>query len=345
MIEGLGIERGALAAYLAPFVPACRDITSVEKFGTGQSNPTYLLRTPNANYVLRSKPPGPLLRSAHLVEREYRVMAALAGTGIPVPEVFHLANDNVSPTGRAFFLMAWLDGRIFWDPVVSELPSGDRGSLYDDMNAVLARLHSLDVGQLGLADFGKPGNYFARQTDRWTRQYTTSASQPLEKMIFLADWLNGAMPEDDGQNALVHGDWRLDNLMIAREAPRVIGVLDWELATLGHPMADLAYQCMQWRLPHVGPMRGLGGVDRAMLGLPSEQEYLASYVSRRGLAGIDNWTFCLVFSFFRLAAILAGVARRAAEGNASNPETARRYGEAVPELARQAYELTQEGAA
>jgi aminoglycoside phosphotransferase (APT) family kinase protein len=284
--------------------------------------------------VLRAKPPGPLLKSAHQVEREYRVMAALASTEVPVPRVLALAEDAESPIGRAFFVMEHLDGRIFWDPALPGLDPTERAAVYDAMNATLAALHSVDVAAVGLSDFGRPGNYFARQTDRWMRQYRASAPAPNPDMERLMGWLPGHVPPDDGQVALVHGDFRLDNIIFAPDAPRVIALLDWELSTLGHPLADLAYQCMQWRLPHDGGMRGLGGLDRAALGLPSEEAYVARYCARRGLEGIGDWPFFLAFSFFRLAAILEGVVRRAHDGNASNPETARLYATAIPVLAR-----------
>jgi aminoglycoside phosphotransferase (APT) family kinase protein len=345
MGQALDIADDALAVWLERHVPGFAGLAGIRKFPDGQSNPTYLLRAASGDYVLRAKPPGPLLKSAHQVEREYRVMAALAGTEVPVPPVLALATDEASPLGRAFFVMRHVPGRIFWDPALPELERGARGPIYDAMNRVLAALHSIAPQAVGLDDFGKPGNYFARQTDRWARQYRAAARQPRPDMDRLIAWLEAHLPEDDGQVALVHGDYRLDNMIFAPGAPEVAAVLDWELSTLGHPLADLAYQCMQWRLPHDAGMRGLGGLDRAALGLPSEADYVAAYAARRGLDGIDNWTFCLAFAFFRLAAILEGVLRRAEDGNASNPDTARRYGGAIPILARMAVELTEEGAA
>ena len=341
--EKLGMTLAGLDSYLSSAVTGFAGLRKVTKFGTGQSNPTYRLEAQSGTYVLRSKPPGKLLPSAHAVDREFRVMRALAETGVPVPAALHLARADISPNGRDFFVMDFVAGRIFWDPALPECDPRERAAIYDAMNATLAALHDLDVAVIGLGDFGKPGNYFARQLERWSSQYHASVGEPSHDMGAIMDWLERNLPDDDGQVALVHGDWRLDNMIFAPDAPRVAAVLDWELSTLGHPMADLAYQCMQWRLPNRGDMRGLGGVDRSALGIPSEAAYVAAYAQRRGLSGIDNWPFYLVFAFFRLAAILAGVAARATAGNASNPEMARKYGAAVPVLAGMAVGITRNG--
>lgn len=345
MIDGLDISEETLGEYLEAEVPGFEGFAAISKFETGQSNPTYRIDAASGVYVLRAKPPGPLLKSAHLVEREFRAMQALAGTEVPVPEALHLAEDDASPIGRAFFVMRFLDGRIFWNPALPELPHGLRRPVYVAMAETLAALHSVDVEAAGLADFGKPGNYFARQTERWSDQYRASALNPNPDMERVMDWLSDNMPPDDGHTALVHGDYRLDNIVFAPDEPRAIGLLDWELSTLGHPIADLAYQCMQWRLPHDGAMPGLGGLDRSSIGLPSEAEYVEEYCRRRGIGRIENWPFCLAFSFFRLAAILEGVVRRAHDGNASNPETGRKYAAAIPVLARMAAEIAEESAA
>jgi aminoglycoside phosphotransferase (APT) family kinase protein len=344
MIDGLGITAEALGAYLEGHVRGFSRLTGLRKFSDGQSNPTYLIEAESGRYVLRAKPPGKLLKSAHMVEREFRVMHALHGSGVAVPQMYHLATDDASPIGRAFLVMQYLDGRIFWDPALPDLDRAERGPIYDAMNATLAALHSVDVKAVGLGDFGKPGNYFARQTDRWTHQYRASVLEERPEVDRLIAWLEEHMPADDGQVALVHGDYRLDNMIFAPDAPRVIALLDWELSTLGHPLADLAYQCMQWRLPHAAGMRGLGGLDRSALGLPTEAEYVAAYCARRGIERIGNWPFYLAFAFFRLAAILEGVVRRAHDGNASNPKTARKYATAIPLLARAALDVTREGA-
>ena len=330
--------------WIAAHVPEVGVVHEIAKFPKGQSNPTYRLRAAGGDFVLRAKPPGVLLASAHLVEREYRVMSALARTAVPVPGMVHLVADGAPPLGRAFFIMEHLEGRIFWDPALPELPKGDRAAIYDGMNRVLAALHDVDVTAVGLSNYGKPEDYFARQLNRWSRQYHASAATPLADMVHVADWLAQNLPPDDGQVTLVHGDFRLDNMMFAPNTPRVIGLLDWELSTLGHPIADLAYQCMQWRLPYGGGMRGLGGLDRAALGLPSEAEYVKTYCKRRNLGTLKDWTFFLAFSFYRLAAILEGVLARARAGNASNPEIARRYAGSIPVLAQMAAHLTREGA-
>lgn len=339
MIESLGIDENALERWLDNHVPGFHGLRGVEKFATGQSNPTYRLDAASGACVLRAKPPGPLLPSAHLVEREYRVMHALAGTPVPVPAVLALASDATSPIGRAFFVMEHLDGRIFWDPALPDLPTSGRAAVFDAMNATLAALHMVNVDKAGLGDFARPGNYFARQTQTWARQYRASAQPPDPRVEALIGWLGDNMPADDGQVALVHGDYRLDNMIFARDAPRVIGLIDWELATLGHPLADLAYQCMQWRLPHGGGMRGLGGLDRAALGLPDEAGYVAAYCARRAIAVPDNWSFYLAFAYFRLTAILSGVVARARAGNASNPAAAQRYESALPVLVAQATDV------
>jgi aminoglycoside phosphotransferase (APT) family kinase protein len=332
------LDQAALGPYLKANVPGFAGLEAIEKFNSGQSNPTYLLRAKSGRYVLRAKPPGELLKSAHQVDREFRVMKALKGTEVPVPDALFLAPED-SAIGRMFFVMGFLDGRIFWDPSLPELPgNAERTAIYDAMNATLAALHDVDIEKAGLADFGRPGSYFERQLSRWSSQYRASETGTVADMDRLIAWLEKHLPPDDGIVSLVHGDYRLDNMIFAPDGPEILAVLDWELSTLGHPYADLAYQCMQWRLPHSSGFKGLGGIDRAAIGLPSEQEYVELYCERRGLAGIGNWTFYLAFSFFRLAAICQGVYKRALDGNASNPEKARTYGEAVKLLAGLAVE-------
>ena len=340
--EAGAIDQVALAPYLEAHIPGFAGLSAIEKFKSGQSNPTYLLTAASGCYVLRAKPPGQLLKSAHQVDREFQVMQALAGTAVPVPRMLYLSGED-SPIGRMFYVMEYLDGRIFWDPSLPDVSGNEeRAAIYDAMNATLAALHDVDVGAVGLGDFGKPGSYFERQHARWTSQYRASETETIAEMDRLIAWLETHMPADDGRVSLVHGDYRLDNMMFAPGAPEVIAVLDWELSTLGHPFADLAYQCMQLRLPHASGFRGLGGVDRTAAGLPSEEAYVAAYCKRRGIDKIDNWTFFLAFSFFRLAAICQGVYRRALDGNASNPEKAKTYGGAVKLLAALAMELIDE---
>ncbi len=324
---------GAFDLWALQNLPGYRGPGVAKKFATGQSNPTFLVESPSGRLVLRSKPPGKLLKSAHMIEREYRVLKALAGSGFPAPHAIALCEDE-SVTGAAFYVMAHVEGRIFWDPGLPGLTPRERTAVYDSMNAALVRLHAVDVDAADLSDFGKPGNYFARQLQRWSEQYRASATAGNADMDALIAWLGANLPADDGRVALVHGDWRIDNMIFAPASAELLAVLDWELSTLGHPFADLAYQCMQWRLPHAGEFRGLAGVDRARLGIPSEQNYVAAYCRRAQLPGVANWSFLIAFSFFRVAAIVQGVYKRALDGNASNPERARRMGEAVPLMAR-----------
>lgn len=333
------LDAAALGPYLSQRIADFGTLTDIVKFNAGQSNPTYLLTTSTNRFVLRAKPPGTLLKSAHQVDREYRVMKALGGTDVPVPKMLYLSDED-SPIGRQFFVMEYLDGRILWDPALADLATNaERGAIYDSMNATLAKLHSVDIDACGLGDYGKPGSYFERQLTRWASQYRASETGTVAAMDRLIAWLETRIPPDDGLVSLVHGDYRLDNMMFAHDRPEVIAVLDWELSTLGHPYSDIAYQCMQWRLPHTSGFRGLGGIDRAAVGIPTEQDYVALYCKRRGIAGIDNWVFYLAFSFFRLAAICQGVYKRALDGNASNPEKARTYGEAVHLLSALAVQL------
>lgn len=307
-----------LEAWLAANLDGFRAPLTVTRFKGGQSNPTYRLDTPGGAYVLRRKPGGRLLPSAHAVDREYRVMSALRETGVPVPRTYLLCEDE-SVAGTMFYVMDFLEGRIFFDPRLPAIASAsERAALYDDMNRVVAALHSLDYAALGLADFGREGGYVARQIGRWSKQYKASETEPIPAMERLMEWLPAHLPADD-ETRLVHGDYRLDNLVFHASEPRVIGVLDWEIATLGHPLADFAYHVMAWRLSPE-EFRGLRGSDLAGLGIPDEDAYVAAYARRTGRDGLPGWEFYLAYNMFRLAAILQGIVGRARDGTAANPD-------------------------
>ena len=305
-----------LAGYLAGQLPGFVGPLTVKQFQGGQSNPTYLLTTPDRRYVMRSKPApaAKLLPSAHAIEREFRVMRTLASQGVPVPEVLLLCEDE-AVIGRAFFLMEHVEGRIFWEQSLPGLAPAERGAIYDEMNRVIATLHSVDVERAGLADYGKAGNYFARQIGRWSKQYRASETEPIEAMDRLIDWLPAHVPPGD-ETTVVHGDFRLDNLIFHPTAARVLAVIDWELSTLGHPLADFSYLCMGWHIPP-GAFRGIAGLDLAALGIPSEAEFIRRYCERTGRSRIEHWNFYLAYNLFRIAAILQGVYKRALEGMAS----------------------------
>ena len=333
------LDEKQLIPWLEAHVPGFAGFQALEKFGQGQSNPTFKVTAESGTYALRAKPPGELLKSAHAVDREFRVMNALASSDVPVPKMLALSDEgDASPIGRMFFVMEYLEGRIFWDPAVPECgdDTASRAAIYDAMNATLAHLHSVNVDAAGLSDFGKPGSYFARQTDRWAKQYRASEVEHNPTVHNVIAWLEAHMPEDDGVVSVVHGDYRLDNMIFAPDRDEVIAVLDWELSTLGHPLADLAYQCMQWRLPHQSGMRGLGGIDRAAIGIPTEEDYVAAYCKRRGIDSIPDWPFYIAFCFFKLTGILQGVYKRALDGNASNPKRAKEMAMAIPLLAQAA---------
>ena len=317
----------ALSAWLSGQMPGFAGPLTVEQFKGGQSNPTYKLVTPGKSYVMRSKP-GPqarLLPSAHAIEREFKVMDALALSGVPVARMHTLCTDE-SVIGRAFYVMEFVQGRVLWDQALPGMANVERGAIYDEMNRVMAALHGVDVKAVGLADFGKPGNYFDRQIGRWTKQYQASVLEPITEMDRLIDWLPSHMPasaRDDSQVAIVHGDYRLDNLIFHPTEPRIVAVLDWELSTLGHALGDFSYHCMAWHIPP-GTFRGISGLDHAALGIPSEPDYIRRYCERTGRHSADallaDWNFYLAYNLFRLAAILQGIAKRAADGTASSSE-------------------------
>ena len=311
------IER--LAAYMREQVEGFSGALTVEQFRGGQSNPTYRLHDGARHYVLRRKPPGKLLASAHAVDREYQVISALAKTDVPVARAYCYC-DDAEVIGSAFYLMDYVSGRIFWDAGLPESTNEERRAIYAEMNRVISALHKVNYASLGLAEYGKPGNYFARQIDRWTKQYRASETTKIEAMDRLIEWLPAHIPPGD-ESAIVHGDFRLDNLIFHPTEPRVLAVLDWELSTLGHPLADFAYHCMAWHMPG-GLFRGLAGVDIAALGIPSESEYIAAYCERTGRAPIDtdHWHFYMGYNLFRIAGIAQGIVGRVKEGTAASKQ-------------------------
>jgi len=334
-LDSLNLEK--LNGYLQRNIEGFAGLNNVEKFSGGQSNPTYLLSADSGRYVLRSKPPGQLLKSAHAVDREYRVIQALSQSNVPVATALHLCEDE-AVTGSMFYVMSFEEGRIFWDPALPEVAKEERMDYHDEVIRVLANIHTVDVGDVGLADFGKPGNYFERQIGRWSKQYRTSETSTVESMNALIDWLPANLPPDDHQSSLIHGDYRFDNLIFHPHEPRILAVIDWELSTLGHPFSDLAYYCMCLRLPAEGDVRGLARKNRAELGVPEERRIVEQYCELRKIPEIQNWPFYLAFSFFRMAAILQGVYKRGIDGNASNKK-ALELGKLVEPLAKSAVDL------
>lgn len=338
------IDIDVLVPYLEQHVLGFKGPATAEKFPGGQSNPTFKISAASGQYVLRRQPPGKLLKSAHAVDREYRVLNALNDSAVPVAKVFHLCEDT-EVLGSMFYLMEYLPGRVFWDSALPEIAdSAARARIHFQVVEVLATLHSVNPADVGLEDYGRPGNYYQRQIDRWVTQYRASEMGTIDAMEKLIVWLSAHVPADDGSLSIAHGDFRLDNLMFHPEREEIIAVLDWELSTLGHPLADLAYHCMQLRMPSQGlAMKGLAGIDAAALGIPSEKELVARYCEIRGIDPIVNWEFYLAFSFFRLAAIAQGVAKRASQGNASSKQ-AQTAGSFVQPLAASGMQIIKDGA-
>jgi len=346
--ESHAFDVAALQAYLEPRLDGFEGPLTIEQFKGGQSNPTYKLITPTRSYVMRSKP-GPaakLLASAHAVDREFTVMRALHGSEVPVP-LMHLLCEDESVIGRAFYVMEFMAGRVMWDQSIPDTDNASRAAIYDEMNRVIAALHSVDVDKVGLTGYGKPGNYFERQIGRWTKQYLASITQPIDAMDRLIEWLPAHIPasaRDESQVSIVHGDYRLDNLMFHPTEPRAIAVLDWELSTIGHPLADFSYHCMSWHI-QPGQFRGIGGLDLAALGIPDEKSYVRRYCERTGRADPDavmaDWNFYLAYNMFRLAGILQGIAKRVEMGTASSAQ-ARQAGAGARPLAEMGWKLAQQ---
>ncbi len=325
--EGIGLDLPRLADYLRTAGLNGGDNVSASALSGGQSNPTFCVQAGGARYVLRKKPPGNLLPGAHAIDREYRVMQALAGTLVPVPRMLAYC-DDAEVIGSPFYLMEYIDGRILVDQSLPGTQPAERTAIYCEMNRVIAALHGIDIDASGLQTFGKPGNYFSRQIGRWSKQCRESTVPVNDSMKQLMDWLPDHIPPGD-ETALVHGDYRLDNLVFHRTKPRVIGVLDWELSTLGHPLADFAYQCMSWHIP-AELWRGIGGLDLAALGIPDERSYLVMYAKATGRQPAEHWDFYLAYNLFRMAAILHGIAQRAADGTANSPDAVETGAKAGP---------------
>ncbi len=336
----------ALFDYLRDKLPHTQGKPSITRMTGGQSNPTYALSFSDGahvhQYALRKKPPGQLLASAHAVEREYAVMRALASVNFPVPTMHHLCED-ASIIGTPFFVMDFLDGRILYDPTLPNMQPKERAAIHDAANATIAQLHQVNYTSIGLESFGKTGNYMARQIDRWTKQYQASEQTPIHAMHRLIEWLPANMPTPgDEKISIVHGDYRIDNLVFAKDSATVIGVLDWELSTLGNPIADFAYHCMSWHIP-AGGFRGLAGANLGELGIPDENEYIKRYCQRTGFDAESlkkDWPFYLAYNLFRVAAIIVGVAARAAQGNAASKDAAKVGTQAAP-LAQLAWSIAQ----
>jgi aminoglycoside phosphotransferase (APT) family kinase protein len=337
--ETFKFDEARLETYLSAHVKGFAGPLTVEQFTKGQSNPTYLLRTPGQEYVLRRKPPGPVLASAHAVDREYRVMSALGGhTNVPVPRTYVLCTDE-SVIGTWFFVMERVCGRIFWDVTLPEVAVNERAAYFDAMNATIAALHSADFAAIGLADYGKPGDYARRQIKRWSGQYLQDVADAgrVQDMDALIEWLSANVPVSD-EASIVHGDFRCDNLIFHPTEPRVVAILDWELSTLGHPLADFAYHLMMYHVPDMA-IPGLLGKDLVSLGIPSRDEYVAAYCRRTGRPGIADLNFYLAFNFFRFAAICHGIRGRLTRGTAVSAR-AREYAAGVEKLAASGIALT-----
>jgi len=339
-LEAHQFDPDPLQEYMLSHVEGFHGPLTVRQFRGGQSNPTYLLESPSGKYVLRRKPPGKLLKSAHAVDREYRVISALYAADFPVPRPYVLCKDE-EIVGTMFFIMEFVEGRIFWDLDLPDSDPGERRAIYEHANQTIADLHNFDYEQIGLSDFGKPGNYFARQISRWSKQYAASETSKITAMNKLIEWLPSNIPDDESAT-VVHGDYRLDNMIIHPTEPRIIAVLDWELSTIGHPLGDFTYHLTAWQLPEIGiGSTGLQGKDLEALGIPSEEEYVALYCAKTGRDdGVANRDFYSAYNFFRIAAILQGIAGRVRDGTAASVH-AERAANAVAPLASLGWEYAQ----
>lgn len=316
--SGSEFDEARLERYLTESIEDFAGPLTVKQFGGGQSNPTYLLSTPGKRYVMRRRPPGVLLKSAHAVDREFRITKVLHGVGFPVPRPLCLCED-LDVIGTIFYVMEHVEGRVFWDSRMPDLSPGERAAIYDSANATLAWLHTIDYAAIGLEDYGRPGNYFARQISRWSKQYEQSQTREIPAMDKLITWLPTALPEDDGRSSIIHGDYSFHNMIIHPTEPRIVAVIDWELSTIGHPLGDLTYHCMEWYRPEGVDERGtLRGAELASLGIPTIEDYVASYCERTGVSLNADLGFYRAFNLFRVAAILQGVAGRIRDGIATD---------------------------
>lgn len=333
--KGINVRR--LAKYLPTHIDGFWGLDTAIKFAGGQSNPTFLLKAGSGQYVLRRKPPGKTLASAHAIDREYRLLEALDLTDVPVARPIHYCEDG-SVIGSEFYVMEYVQGRVIWNQALPDQSEAERRTMFEEMNRCLAAIHSVDVMKVGLQDFGRHGDYYPRQLSRWIRQYRASQTTFYPDVEHLLNWLEGNMISDDEKISLIHGDYRMDNFIWHPEKPEILAVIDWELATLGHPLADLAYQCMVWSQPANELSRGLAGIDRKACGIPTDEQYVEAYCKRIGIEAVEDWNFHLAFAYFRIAAILQGVAKRSLQGNASS-ERAAEYGQMVPKLAKHGLEV------
>ena len=332
------VDLGALSDYMHKHVDGFTGDLHIEQFKGGQSNPTFMLTAGAQRYVLRTKPApaAKLLPSAHAIEREFRVMDALSKAGFPAARQYALCEDE-EVIGRAFYIMEFMDGRVLWDQSMPDMSNAERAAHYDEMNRVIAQLHTIDYKAIGLETYGKPGNYFGRQIDRWTRQYKASETEHIPAMEHLIEWLPQHIPAGE-QTTIVHGDYRLDNMIFHPTEPRILAVLDWELSTLGHPLADFSYHCMSWHIVP-GLFRGIAGLDLKSLGIPTEEDYLAKYSERTGIAiHKEDFRFYLAYNMFRMAGILQGIMKRYQDGTAAS-EQALKNGQAARPMAEMGWEF------